>query len=33
MTLADITACLISMMLGAFTACILLLTYWEVKDR
>jgi hypothetical protein len=29
----DITTCLISMMVGTIVACILLMTYWEVKDR
>jgi hypothetical protein len=29
----DITTCLTSMMVGTYAACILLLTYWEVKDR
>ena len=29
----DITTCLIAMAAGVFTACIVLLKYWEVKDR
>jgi hypothetical protein len=33
MTTTDITTCLISMMVGTLVACIILLSYWEVKDR
>ena len=33
MTTTDIATCLISMMVGTIVACILLLRYWEVKDR
>jgi len=29
----DITTCLIAMMVGTVTACIVLLKYWEIKDR
>lgn len=33
MNLDDIIFCLIAMAAGVFTACIVLLKYWEVKDR
>ena len=33
MNLDDITTCLIAMMVGTLVACIILLSYWEVKDR
>ena len=33
MTNDDITTCLMSMMVGTVTACIILLSYWEIKDR
>ena len=33
MTNDDITTCLIAMMVGTLVACIILLSYWEVKDR